>query len=441
MAKVRQLADLFLRGALANETMKNLTKDQKELAEVVCGQVMDHDVLTGHKNMFMNKLGTTIRCDFTNRMMAQQEYRITIWRGVIYLLYHREYSFRCKACDASSYQSQRGAPIKFDRRWDRCPACKNHAIDDPRDSGLEKGSFIADSDYEDLILNMTRNGQNPPTVCSCIKSIPGKKKVDNPNQILNDPVQIKKFFGEFIWNYFRQSIQENKIIHHGKHTERLSGPVDILAVQCITQLLKVNKINFQCDSFSPVDGYFAIYCQPYGLDPESIIELVELKKLVEEHGGEIKIDGPESSSYLDNAILVKDLYGSAAVVEFNVAVNDQVQVVTNSVSKDEDDDSDIVQQLEKPNMNHDIREFEQNDTISAVRDSLPEGDCRTVLDLIINQGEAFDRFAAMYPDDVMANRGVPRQNKMAEFLGCSQKQIKSYRQEIHIQVVVHGVGK
>lgn len=441
MAKVRQLAHLYLRGALTNETMKNLTEDEKRLAELVCEQVMDHEALTGHKNMFMTKLGTTIRCDYSDRLMAQQEYRITIWRGVIYLLYHREYSYRCTACDATSYQSQRGALINFNRRWDRCPACKQYTIDNPGSSDLEEGSFIAGSDYEALLLDMTKLGQQPPTVCSCIEPIPGKKKVANPEQILNDPTQIKKFFGEFIWNYFRQSLKENKIPYHGKRTKQLCGPVDTIAVKCITQLLKIRKANFQCDPYSPVDGYFAVYCQPYGLDPELISELLELKDFVESYGGEIKIDGTEGNSYLDNAILVKDLYGSAPLVELDIATNDQVQMITNSVSKDEDDEPDIVQQLEKPNMNHDIHEFEQDDTIAALRESLPEGDCRAVLDLITNRGETYKRFVEIYPNDVMANHGVPRQNRMAEFLGVSQKQIKVYRQTIHIQAVVHGIGQ
>jgi len=439
MAKVRQLADLFLRGALANETMKHLTEPEKDLAELVCDQIMNHEALIGHKHMFMNKMGTTIRCDFTDRLSAQQEYRITIWRGVIYLLYHREYSFICKACEATSYQSQRGAPIKFNRRWNCCPACKQYEIADPGNSGLKKGSFISEAAYEALLLKMTEDGKTPPVITSCIQPVPGTKKIDNPNQILNDPDQIKKFFGEFIWNYFRQTIKENKIIHHGKHTQHLTGPVDTLAVQYITQLLKLNKINYQCDPYSPIDGYFAIYCQPYGLPPEEARDIHELKKFVESHGGEVKIDGT-SPSYLDNAILVKDLYSSSPIVEMDLLENDQVQVVTNSASKDEDNETDPIQQLEKPNMNNDCN-FEQIDAISVLRKSLPEGDCRSVLDLMTNQGETYDRFVDMYPNDIMTNHGVPRQNRMAEFLGISQKQIKTHRQTIHLQVVRHGIGR
>jgi len=451
MAKVRQLADLFLRGALANETMKNLTVKEKELADRVCDQVMNHDVLMGHKNMFMTKLGTTIRGDFTDRLMAQQEYRITIWRGVIYLLYHRKYSFRCRACDATTYQSQRGAPIEFDRRWDCCPACRSYTINDPGESGLEAGSFITNTDYETLMLDLTNHGQQVPTVQSCIEPIPGEKKVTNPAQILDDPAQIKKFFGEFIWNYFRQSIKENKISYHGKQNHKLIGPLDTVAVQYVIQLLKVSKTNFQCDPFSPVDGYFIIYCQPYGLDPEVIGGLHDLQDFVQSYGGELKIDNDSgrfdeteekvgTPSYFDNAILVKDLYGSAPFVELDITINDRVQMVTNSVSKDKDNNQDIIQQVEKPNMNHDIREFEQSDTISVLRESLPEGDCRAVLDLITNQGETFNRFVEIYPNDIMTNHGIPRQNRMAEFLGISQKQVKTYRETIHIQAVAHGIG-
>ena len=439
MAKVRQLAHLYLRGALANETMKHLTPEQKELAELVCDQVVGHEALNGHKNMFMNKLGTTIRCDYTDRLMAQQEYRITIWRGVIYLLYHHEYSFRCTACGATSYLSQRGATIKFDRRWACCPACRQYAIDSPGDSGLERGSFILDTDYETILLSMTEDGTESPTICSCVEPIQGKKKVEKPEKILNDPDQIKKFFGEFIWNYFRQNIKENKITHHGRHLKKFCGPVDTVAVQCITQLLKVSKVNFQCDPFSPVDGYFAIYCRPYGLAPELVIDLLELKEIVEAKGGEIRIDGSEANSYLDNAILVKDLYGSAPVIELDIAINDQVQVITNGTSKNDDDESDVVAQLEKPNMNHDIREFEQKEAIAVLRKSLPEGDHRNILDLITNHGVIFEQFSKMYPDDTMANRGVPRQNRMAEFLGISQKQVKTCREAIQVQAVVHGI--
>lgn len=438
MTKVRQLPDIYIRGAIANETMKNLTPAQRAYAEEVCDMVADHEVLTGHKNMFMNQLGRTIRCDYADRIAAAQEYRITIWRGVIYLLYHREYSYRCKACNATSYQSQRGATIKFDRRWNCCPACKSYAIDDPGDSGLEPDSFITESEYEQLLLDLASQGRHGPKVKSCIKPIPGKKKVPNPYKVLADPAQLKKFFGEFIWNYFRQNIKENKVTHHGKKTHILVGPVDTVAVQAITQLLKVNAINYQCDPYSPVDGYFAIYCQPYGIDPEIFLEILEIKEFVQLHGGDVKVDGADIGFTLDNAILVKDLYGSAELVELATATNDQVQVVTNSMPKDDGDDHDIVQQLEKQNM-RDMQVIEQNDRISALREALPEGDCRHVLDLITNQGEVFDRFAEMYPDDVMANKGVPRQNRMAEFLGCSAKAIKQYRTTIQIQALAHGI--
>lgn len=441
MGKVRQLADLFLRGALANETMKHLTPRQKQVAERVCNRVMSHEALTGHKHTFMIKLGTTIKCDYTDRLMAQQEYRITIWRAVIYLLYHREYSYRCVACNATSYQSQRGAPIKFDRRWDCCPACKQYTIDKPGESGLEAGSFITSTGFEALLLELTRAGRKPPTVYSCIEPIPGKKKVANPSQILNDPAQVKKFFGEFIWNYFRQSIKENKIVHHGRQTRRLTGPVDIVAVRSITQLLKVNKTNYQCDIYCPVDGYYVIYCHPYALDPDLVLELLELKAFVESYGGEVKVDDGSGQSYLDNAILIKDLYGNAPIVDLDIAINEQVQVVTNSVPKDDDDEPDIVQQLGKPDMPYDMQQVEQDDTISALRESLPEGDCRTILDLITNQGEAYERFTQMYPNDVMANNGVPRQNRMAEFLGVSQKQIRTHRDIIQVQAIAHGIGQ
>jgi len=439
MAKVRQLPQLYLRGALVNETMKNLTPAQRETVDRISDEVSKHSVMASNKSKFLSQLGVTIGSDYSNRLEATNEYKIAIWRGVVHILYHRSYKFQCKACGATSYQSKFGKKISIDRRFDVCPACKSKEIVDPGSTGVESGIYVKDEVFDTMLLDMTNQGLNPPTAKSCIKSIPGQKKVQNPDVILKNPNQLKKWFGEFVWNYFKQTLNENKITHHGRKKHTICGALDQVAVEWILHILALQKVPYQCDSFSTIEGYYAIYTRLWTLDVAEVnLELVKVKEFVGDRGGEVILGGSDNG-YLNNAVLVRDMLGSAPCVEVNVATNERVQVVGSTIRAGEDETMDPIQQLEKPMAIDDYKLIDSDDTLTVMRKKLPDGNCQIMLDLMTTTGEAYDRLVEKFPETIASNFGVPRQNRIAEFLGCSPKEVKRCRAIIEQQMIIHGL--
>jgi len=63
--KVRQMSEVFLRGSLANETMKHLTKEQVERSGNLAKEISEAQILAGHRQEFIYRLSTTISCDYS----------------------------------------------------------------------------------------------------------------------------------------------------------------------------------------------------------------------------------------------------------------------------------------------------------------------------------------------------------------------------------------
>ena len=127
MPKVRQLSEVYLRGALANVTMRQLTPTQRDHVEQLVQQLTNHPILAGHKHEFLYALRTTIACDYKNPDDALTEYRIAIWRAIVHIFYHTDYTFQCTACGSTDYLSQRGSRVPINRQFDFCPVC-NHCL-------------------------------------------------------------------------------------------------------------------------------------------------------------------------------------------------------------------------------------------------------------------------------------------------------------------------
>lgn len=87
---MRQLSELYLRGSLINETMKNLTEEQMSVVEEKINELMNTPSLNKCKQAICNALSNTIKGDYADdRETALQEYRIALMRAVIYALYHK----------------------------------------------------------------------------------------------------------------------------------------------------------------------------------------------------------------------------------------------------------------------------------------------------------------------------------------------------------------
>jgi hypothetical protein len=444
MSKVRQLSEVFLRGSLANVTMKNLTMEEQMRIEELMVIVGEHEVLAGHRQEFIYQLGSTIAADYHDNInAAQEEFRIAVWRGLVHLLYHTDYSFECSLCDSTSFLSQSNRITPFNRQFDFCPVCNCCLISDPCDSIFNINDSLTQEEYLHLVDRLEREHKRPPIIKSCIRAISGASKVEDPERILNDPDQLKKYFGSFIWNYFRQILLENPITKHKKKTIGLFGPADKIAADAINLLLSDIKAFHvysgypECNDLLPV-GYpcYVITCDPMLLPPSDFYpRFWEIRERLMSLGGEVTI--------VSNHILIRDMQGQSPYAEFPASINSEVQIVNNVVGyrSDGGDSIDVISQLEDHNMLEDsARAIDTREIILRVQDCLPDGNCQAVFQLLYGTGPIYQRFVQEYPDTPRVNQGIPHKNRMARFLGCTPKDIKKCEATIGLQLIAHGIA-
>lgn len=78
-----QLAELYLRGSLCTQTMRNMTTEQKREIDGIIDIVIKDPNLQGCKNEFCSALGRTIRNEYADRDIAMQDYYIAIMRAAV----------------------------------------------------------------------------------------------------------------------------------------------------------------------------------------------------------------------------------------------------------------------------------------------------------------------------------------------------------------------
>ncbi|MCK9557551.1 MAG: hypothetical protein M0R50_05870 [Candidatus Cloacimonetes bacterium] len=443
MSKVRQLSEVFLRGSLANVTMKNLTKEERARIDELMVTVGEHEVLAGHRQEFIYQLGSTIAADYRDSSnAAQEEFQIAVWRGLVHLLYHTDYSFECSLCHSTSFLSQSNRVTQFNRCFGFCPVCNCCLISTPGDSTFKENDPLTQSEYLFVVDRLQRERKIPPTTKSCILAVHGAAKVDDPERILNDPEQLKKFFGSFIWNYFRQILLENPITKHQKRIVGLYGPADKTAADAINLLLSdlrafhVYSGYPEHDKLYPNQSYYTITCDPMLLAPSDFYpRFWEIKEHLAALGGEIIVT--------PSNIMVRDMQGQSSYTEYSASVNSEVQIVNNVVSRrDDDGDSmDVISQLEDQHMLEDgTNAIEVREIIAHVQRCLPDGTCQAVFQLLSGTGPIYQEFVERFPDTPRINQGIPHKNRMAKFLGCTPKDIKQHEQTIGLQLIAHGVA-
>jgi hypothetical protein len=424
--------------------MKNLTKEEQSRIEELMVTIGEHEVLAGHKQEFIYQLGSTIAADYhDNANAAQEEFQIAVWRGIVHLLYHTDYSFECSLCHNTSFLSQSNRITQFNRCFDFCPVCNGCLISDPCESIFRENDPLTQEEYLFVVDRLQRERKRPPLIKSCIMATRGAAKVEDPERILNDPEQLKKFFGSFIWNYFRQILLENPITKHQKRIIGLFGPADKTAADAINLLLidlKAFHIYHgvpERNATFPIDySCYAITCDPMLLCPSDFYpRFWEIKERLIALGGEVVITS--------NYIVVRDMQGQAPYTEFAASVNSEVQIVNNVVGRRGDDGNsmDVISQLEDEHMLADsTNAVEVREIISHVKDCLPDGHCQAVFQLLSGSGPIYQDFVKQYPDTPRVNQGIPHKNRMAKFLGCTSKDIKQCEQIIGVQLIAHGMA-
>lgn len=483
MALIRQLPGMYLRGSVANITMANLTPQQQEELREKFELLKNHEVLTGHRKRVIRELQQTIRGDYAeDAKTAEQEFQIAIWRGLVSILFHKDYSFQCQACGESTYLTQRGRPKAIDRIQTPCPNCKHAQVKNPGDSDLEAGSFILHSDYLDQFKDFA--GQ-PPELCSSIQYIPGDKKYEHPEKILDCPEQIRKFFGEFIWNYFRQQIKENRRVAHSE-TQTICVSAPEMVKEMILSACEKYKITVEMRD-EPHGCVF--YCSVMQSPPEFSVELADIiveartaNQLVSVDNsgiicGEAGVQIFEQimrfcsshriktttkirpggryiypsrmnealQEYLNQIAETAALCGQQLIIHDDyvqlienrhtdsvlVSVQKSRRLQTASSSTDEKQELDI-EQIANRTLRGTTMDFENHtemtDLVDArmiTRSKLPDENCKRVYDILSQDGLVYEEYASKYGDS-------PKTANIAQFLGITSRSVKGYKEAIKI---------
>jgi hypothetical protein len=86
----RQMPELYLRGAIFNTTMRNLTPEQMREVEEKIEILLKTPSLTKSREKFCQTLANTIGADYREDKEATlQEYKIALMKAVIYVLFHK----------------------------------------------------------------------------------------------------------------------------------------------------------------------------------------------------------------------------------------------------------------------------------------------------------------------------------------------------------------
>ena len=64
MGIIRQLPGLYLRGSIANISLANMTREQKQKVDHICYIVFNHPEMAKHKAKFIKELSHTIKGDY-----------------------------------------------------------------------------------------------------------------------------------------------------------------------------------------------------------------------------------------------------------------------------------------------------------------------------------------------------------------------------------------
>lgn len=446
MPVLRQMPELFLRGALANQTMRNLTSDQQEHVGELVRMIVSHPEMAGHKIEFITALAVTIGADYSNdRSIAEEEFYLAVWRGVVQLFYHRSYSYKCDSCNKKEYTTKRGKPKAMDRQYPICPNCSSVKILHQGDSKWGEEEFVNYSEFQESYKHFTPNMQSPESVTP-IKVILGEKRYSNPEMIINDKIQLKKFFGEFVWNYYRQQINENKRKEHNQKPKEIYGPADEIIVELIISLCNKYKITYSyCKESNPENGWYQIRTRMLQSSPSFSLALMEI---INQHKGYIKTRICSSSIEIESNNLAP-LIGTVISKPEHVLFTDGVY--DSETSSNELAINQTCRNFIGGNTmdceNHEAT-IEVRDNVDHVRDMLPDGHCKRIFDIFTERGEDYVKFSApkLLPGEKPTEGqtygygdGIAKNAHIAKFLGISPRSVNQHKEIIKHVMLAHGM--
>ena len=429
MPVVRQLSQLYLRGSIATVTMTGLTEEQRQKVDEVVKMVDNHPSMASHRAQFIKELGVTIGGDYNDdRNTAYQQYLIAIWRGAVRLLYHSDLDFECTSCNSRTWATKRQKVKPLDRKQIPCPCCQKVKVVDGGGTDIAAGAVVHFDAYKGS-LSLLPDGAKIPRIESTIIAIPTKKKHTNAEEILNDPDQLRKFFGEFVWNYFRQEIAENSRETHRCLPKRVTGRADeVVTEEIISLCTKMGVDCYYCSRTQPENGRFTINLVGLETPPEFTAELVPILNKAQQSQVEYVITGKTIEVLVNH---------DAPTIEAYVVKPEFVSVLANSSGSDDEEGAigHSVEQISSRSVlgvtmdseDH-VEVVDARDSLTMVREGLPVGPCLDIFDILTQQGEIAERYGEKYPE--------PKINHIATFLGLTTRSVKNYQEIIKMRCLM-----
>lgn len=432
----RQLPMLCLRGSVANITMANLEEEEQQHVSELTDMIAEHPEMQAKRNSMIHNLQGTIGSDYRDdRAVADNEYYIAIWRGVVNLFYHRKHDFACRACGQSHYVTNRNKVALIDRQQVPCPNCGKVEIEDPGSqdangepiSGFKPGSFVSLDEYRNVLKSFPAD-REPPKSRSCIKFIPRDRLYSNPHSIIEDNDQLRKFFGEYVWNYYRQQIRENQRSEHNKQPRRILDKADRVIHQELISLCRKHKLDFYVPDNNSGNKRLSVGVSGYLTPPEFTCDLTLLRRRALSFGITIEL----TERYI-HVLREPD----AEIIDGTITAPEHVTFQEDS----ETDGTYFITQLSyktvggyRMEQDDHIAMVDAQDVMEAVRSALPDGVCKAVFDIDSQQGEIYERFSERYGNN------TPRKYHIAEFLGVANRTVGMCRDQIKIWCYYHNMA-
>lgn len=433
MSIVRQMSQLLLRGSLANVTMANLNEEQQKHIESTIERISSHPKMANHKARFMKELGSTIGADYRDdRAAAEEEFQIAIWRGAVDLIYHNKYRFSCRSCNKSSYVGKNGRKKDFDRQYPICPSCNGVEVVKSGDTCFSVGQFVDHHLYQSSYVDFSVD-QTPPECKTPISYHVINTRFENPETILNDDDQLVKFFSEYLWNYFRQMLKENSRFEHHKTPKLIQGPGHEIILEEILSLCSKMKIEHYYSNDGITKREYIINISGLKAPPEFTVEFLDIMYKAKNNGISIIVN--------DNSIIVVKS-DDAPFLEAYITKPEHVLMLNGQNNSDDDEESQsfTISQVSYRTIGAEqmLQEshtslIDSEDVLSAIRHSLPDGECQRVFDIWSGRGDSFIEFTKEFGDKRACI------NHIARHMGITTRAVNQHKETIRINMLAHGM--
>jgi hypothetical protein len=348
----QQIARLYLRGALCNKILKGLKPHERIELEEIIETVMKDPNLQQCRREFCNALARTIKNEYQDKEIGEQDLRIAIMRAAV----------------------------------------------------------------------AARFGDKPAI------------------SALTDPIQRKKWFQTWVFNYLRQILRENKIPCNRRY-KRVKVRADAAAVVGICDILE-NLCDSQLDigykrslrrlyeflEIKETDTGYILRFDHWAYPIEFISLITDLSNNFKQHNISIsyKVDGIIIHGESDDLPLLEVTQHTSEFVKavsFDATTNDGNETFKDNL------------EMEATRMRNDNSTMimEQNDVISKLRGSVPQ-EAKPILDILMEE---------MRPEDYINKFGEsqPKIAHMAEYLNISSKEVKRLKEVIKTHCLALGVGR